>query len=270
MGQPRLFLVLTLLFLTHCATPGRAVQFTVTSGSDEGMRSYLQDEAGIFDPDLSTLVRSRIHELQEKTGCEIFLVTRLLADLDEIESEGNALFQELIRELEHYRAILIVLAYQESSRGVAQGKIYTALGRGLYHILTRADLQKHLGNAEERLTAPAVVEGIDGLADQLEQYYAENPGSAHEDRSGAGLDVLPGGSRTLAGLALVLASLLYLTRRLNRCPRCGARLQRRVDVLVRTKRQLSGQLRRTIKCLQCGYIRRRRMGRKVLGSDNLY
>ncbi len=229
----------------------------VSAQAASGAGRRLQDEAGIFQPEQRLSLEQRTGALAERTGCEIYIRTRIVPDLARFEAGGEQLFRDIVKNSVHYKIILLVLGYEGSPTGsVGKGKVYTALGAGLVHVLSEDELRSVLLNGG-KVTTATLIEGIDQLAVRLETYFEQHGGQPPDELGGI---ITAEGDPTfwrdlilgLFGIAL----LFWFLKRLTRCPHCSARLRRQVKLLPSGSEGGSHTLKRTAKCFSCGYVRK--------------
>lgn len=248
------------------AVPAAVTATAVTStGAPAGVptvagRRYLHDEADVFNDEHRRKLTSRIEKLAHGTNCELYVWTRVVATLQGFEADCETLFQTTVKEAGHYRVVLVVLGYEGTPRtGPGRGKVYTAIGAGLLHVLTRQKLEGFLARGGPKVTNETVLQGIDDLAASLEANFKRTESVA----SLAPLTPVAGPVAPPTRLRMDLAAgvcgvivLMLIFRRLTRCPQCGARLRRQVKILPAGAEGGSHAVRRTAKCFACGYVRK--------------
>lgn len=217
----------------------------------------VRDEAGLFDAPLHAALKLQLMRLRRDARVDVFLVTRALRSLDETELTAYDLFKSLVREVQHYKVILVFVGID---RAAGQGMISTNLGAGVYHLIDRKDCEGLFVREGEPFSPEGIKQGVSFLS----QHIRKNV----EDRRRA--DVVTGGVPDAAvrdgarpwvvATALAIVVLAggvgwFLVRRQSRCPRCGTELRTRVNIVVGTGG--SDLARKTYKCFNCGYTRRR-------------
>ena len=210
----------------------------------------IEDEAGAIPSLARSRIQAAIERIRDRT--EIFVITRVLGDLRQFESESQAAFRDVVRQTNHYRVVVVFIAYSADKR---HGIISTNLGAGIWNVITADECQGLFGNEEAPLTIDLVVNGVESLVNLFEAYEAAHPntaGSPYYD----GFDIL---ARRLPATLIVLflsAGSLMLYKRGRRCPRCGSPLKSRVSVSL--MRGPGGRIaKKTSKCFSCGYSKRK-------------
>ena len=223
----------------------------------EGGAVLVRDEAGLFDAPLHSQLRLQLLKLRRSTGIELFLVTRVVNALEEVEVVAYDLFKSLVREVGHYKVILVLVAID---RKKGQGTVSTNLGAGVYHLVDRKDCEGLFVREGQAFSPEGVKQGMAFLCGRIETAAAERrkadlvTGNVTEqpDESFLGKWGLFIAISVLALLGLF--GYFYIVGRTT-CPRCGAELKTKVNIVVGTGG--SDLARKTYKCFKCGYTRRR-------------
>ncbi|MBI4872661.1 MAG: TPM domain-containing protein [Candidatus Riflebacteria bacterium] len=237
------------------ASPTTGVSLPVSA------RTYLHDEADIFNSVQRSRLVGRVRKLAQSTGCEVHVWTRVVASLEGFEADCESLFAGTVKEAGHYRIVLVVLGYESTPRGGSgRGKVYTAVGAGLQHVLNKTKLEGFLAKPGQKVTADSVLEGIEKLSGSLDALFARAASVAAAMPRTEPAEPPPGPSARLridliGGIvAVIVVVLLY--RRMTRCPQCGARLRKQVKILPAGAEGGRHTVRRTAKCFSCGYVRK--------------
>lgn len=248
------------------ASPASAAT-TPTSGPVR--KNWVSDEAEVFGATQRARLNARVQRLFDETASEITLATRVVSTFDGFETACEKLFRDTVKEAGHYRIVLIVLGYEATNRsggkdrdaaarpGTGRGKVYSGLGVGLSHVLTREKLESLVSGGGRKLTPDSMVATVESLAASLEQHFRKSLSVA---ATIAPTTTAPPSSARLridliAGvIAAICVVLLY--RRFTRCPQCGARLRKQVKIMPAGLEGGSHAVRRTAKCFLCGYVRK--------------
>ena len=223
----------------------------------EGGAVLVRDEAGLFDAPLHSQLRLQLLKLRRATGIELFLVTRVVESLEEVEVVAYDLFKSLVREVGHYKVILVLVAID---RKKGQGTVSTNLGAGVYHLVDRKDCEGLFVREGQAFSPEGVKQGMAFLCGRIETAVAERKKA---DLVTGNVTEIPEdgfwgrwGYFVLAAILAVLGlfGYFYFVGRTT-CPRCGAELKTKVNIVVGTGG--SDLARKTYKCFKCGYTRRR-------------
>ncbi len=267
-SRPSMSLVVLLCagFLMFAGSPGRAagagrvVSGTVSRPSADVI--FLRDGAGVFDAASYEEVKQALENLYVDTGVEVYVLTEVLKNLDEIELYAYERFKQIVKERGHYRIVLVFIGVDPVRTRLS---ISTNLGAGVYHLISTSDVEGlfSLGKGE-RFSCAVIVRGLERLARKIHST------SMRLKRKGT-VPVTRGWFRRAVGgrvvevlvlLSILLAGVVwYVWYRDRYCPRCGARLRRNVTLMGRGAWG-EGERRRfavkTVKCFECGYTARRR------------
>jgi len=237
---------------------------TIADSDSSGSNNYddysvvlVRDEAGLFDATLHSEVRLQLLGLKRETAVSLFLVTRIVPSLDDVEVIAYDLFRSLVRAEGHYKIILILVAIDPKT---GQGTVSTNLGAGVYHLLDRKDCEGLFVREGEQFSPEGVRQGISFLKTKIENAFARgrradvaagNKMNPHE------LSFLAqwGWVLILAGSMMLVLVVIYASGRKPKCPRCGEELKTKVNVVFGTGG--SDLARKTFKCFKCGYVKRR-------------
>lgn len=211
---------------------------------------YVRDDAQVIPARVTAQITRQVKTLEGKA--EIFVVTKVLDDMSLFDQASQATFKEIVREVSHYRVIVVFIAY---SRDRAHGIISTNLGAGVWHIVPRQECEELFGNSEAALTVDRVQTGVDFLVAKILAHHRSQPVTA----SGPGLlaTVTQWLSRPALwlALALMLGVGVLFARRVPMCPGCHAPLKTRVSIGLGVGNS-SRSAKKTLKCFRCGYSRR--------------
>lgn len=233
-------------------------QEPVTSAALPASKAWLRDEAEVFTAPQRARLSGRLARLEAATGNALFVCTRVVPGFEGFETLCESLFRTVVKDAGHYKVVLIVLGYESSGRaGTGRGKVYSALGAGLTHVLTRQQLEAFLARPGQKVTTDSILSGVDQLAAALEAFARRVPPTAAAITPGTPGPIAALKLRVdlLAGIGTVILVVLLL-RRMTRCPQCGARLRKQVKILPAGAEGGSHTVRRTAKCFTCGYIRK--------------
>jgi hypothetical protein len=217
----------------------------------------VRDEAGLFDATIHSEIRLQLLSLKRETSVDLFLVTKIVPSLDEVEVIAYDLFRSLVREEGHYKVILVLVAISPQS---GQGTVSTNLGAGVYHLLEKKDCEGLFIRKGEPFSPEGVKQGIVFLKEKIQSAFAR--GRRADVVAGSEDDSLTDsifgnfGWSVLAVFVLLLGVIIsYVASRPPKCPRCGEKLKTKVNVVVGTGG--SDIARKTFKCFKCGYVKRK-------------
>ena len=197
-------------------------------------------------------------KLRNETGVELFLLSSVVSSLDDVEVLAYDLFKSLVREVGHYKVILVLVAID---RNEGQGTVSTNLGAGVYHLLDKEDCEGLFVRDGESFTPEGLKQGIAFLRQRIEDAVAERKkadvvtGQVARDETSFGFHWGYGLAALLLIILAVLGYFYGLAR--SKCPRCGSELKTKVNIVVGTGG--SDLARKTYKCFNCGYTRRRKI-----------
>lgn len=224
----------------------------------------VRDEAGLFNATLHSEVRLQLLGLKRETSVDLFLVTKIVPSLDDVEVIAYDLFRSLVREEGHYKVILVLVAISPKS---GQGTVSTNLGAGVYHLVEKKDCEGLFVRKGEAFSPEGVKQGISFLREKIQSAFARGRRAdvvaGNEDNSEANSKISNWGWSIVA-VCLVFFGVVvaYIASRPAKCPRCGEQLKTKVNVVVGTGG--SDIARKTFKCFKCGYVKRRSLIPSVL------
>jgi len=229
------------------------------SGTSELETVLVRDEAGIFDAANHAALSALQFRLKSDTGIEIFVVTKSLHNLDDIQLVGFDLFKHLVREVGHYRVILILIGI-DSDKG--QGIVNTNIGAGVYHVLRKKDCEGLFVAQGELFSPDKIKQGVSFLCNKIRTSFVARQiadGTAEivsvefqpAKEPGFRFNAFTIALMAFGGVLLVL--LIYGFFKTSKCPRCGSLLRTRVSIVVGTGG--SDLARKTYKCFTCGYVK---------------
>ena len=213
-------------------------------------RNFVRDDAQVLSAGVTAAINQRVAGLGGKA--DIFVITRLLEDMALFDQASQSTFKEIIREVDHYRVIVIFIAY---NRDRERGIISTNLGHGVWYIVSKTECEEAFGKEDVPLTGESIRDGVARLADHIERYHRTQPGAPAAPTL-VGLDPFFKVVPVLLGVIACGGVVWWLARRGSSCPNCGAPLKTRVSIsfaLAPTGRVA----KKTYKCFRCGYSRRK-------------
>lgn len=213
------------------------------------MNDRIQDGAEILTPSSRRDLSRSIARLSGKI--EIFVVSRLLEDLAHFEDASQKAFQEVVRQLDHYRVVVVFIGYSPDKR---HGIIGTNLGAGVWNTVTNEQVARLFGEEDSPLGQDTVLLGVEQLVDLLESRAPKNEVEGPSPVFG-GLDSAAERLPVALVLGLLGAGGFWFYRKNQVCPRCQKTLRTRVTISLNMGDR--GRLaKRTSKCFDCGYTRR--------------
>ncbi len=215
----------------------------------------VEDELGLFPHADLAAMEERLALLARETGFEVRVSAVECEGFDGFEALAEARFQKALSGLDHYRLALVLIGID---RRAGKGMVGTNLGAGMYQTMSREEAADLFLAEGEGFSWARIRSGVDRLASRLEEVHTilkappeslfNEPALAWYRRLGYSSHLL-----LLGGLlALVLG---WMAWRRRHCPGCGKPLR----VLVRLGGG-RGLATRTAKCLECGFVTRRRYG----------
>jgi hypothetical protein len=214
-----------------------------------GAGNFVRDDAQVLPANVTATLTRKIRALSGKA--DIFICTKLLDDMSLFDQASQATFRDILREVNHYRVIVIFIAY---NRDRDHGIISTNLGHGIWHIVSKQDCEQLFGKEDAALTVEGIQSGVNRLVHIIKAYYENQPGSAAAP-SFTGGDNLAHRLPFIAVGVIILGAALYFRKRGSKCPVCGAALKTRVSISLAGG--ASGRIaKKTFKCFRCGYSHR--------------
>lgn len=215
---------------------------------------HLRDEVSLFEHDLVTTMEKRLVELASDTGFEIILQVRAFEGFDEFTPTAEVLFEEVVRDLGHYRVALVLIGIDRTS---GRGMVGTNLGAGLFQVMSREQVADLFLAEGEAFSPERIALGVDRLASKLEEYHSLRAAAGNKDLFPSETQAWHQrfGVRFYPVVVLVLLGLWFgwSAWRSRICPRCGAAMRTRVRL-----GGPGGAAVRTAKCFECGHVQKRR------------
>ncbi|MBI4863460.1 MAG: hypothetical protein HY815_24825 [Candidatus Riflebacteria bacterium] len=211
--------------------------------------NHIRDDAQVLPAGVTARLSRKVALLEGKV--EIFLATRVLDDMAVFEEASQKLFKEIVHEVNHYRVIVVFVAY---NRDRDKGIISTNLGHGILHVVSQNECSDLFGREDGPLSIEAIQRGVERLVELVQKYYQSEPGSAAAP-SFTGLDTLTHRLPVALVVVVLLGGSFWYFRRTTTCPSCGAPLKTRVSISL-SPSQPGRIAKKTYKCFRCGYSRR--------------